>query len=1119
MSASTKITLLTFLLCSLFLSGCKDDYFELNDSYSEEVTVKFTVGMEKSVATRSQDFSVVGPGDYLWAENHPMIGDGTRAHYLTYALYEIKPDGSYLKVPTPDAEGKKSDRHTIYCNFPYDEIPEFTVAKDKDYVMVFWAQGQGDEVRNTYYNVDELQNINARYDTQELEEDQGSGMLISSVGQLNNMDARDVFCASHRFNVNNISQNINIVLHRAVAQVNIGFTKEAWQRLHDNNIDIKQSSISIAQVARRIDLVNNTVVLNTDEDINQSTSYTLAGFSKFRIPEYMEFEVGLNGMKEEMDYEGNRSKYCQRLFVGEEEYIWASMSYVLSAGAFNLDAPDSEAFSTVDIIDIGFYDAEGNDLGLPFKKLYNVPVRRNYRTNIILDEYLNADISVDMQISPDVTNDFNYDEGMLVEGELAPGLSYKINNISNWGLKPGIDFFVSSAHGLKWLADRSNGFDFIEEDIPTWIDKDGTVTTYPAFSSTPDGKNPDLEVYENFVYNLIAGRATLNGGVSEAKFRRNSNGYRVPWSYDHCRFLLVNDIDFALAEPYVREGWIGFSSNLSYIGNDLAGNLNWDWYNGKINTGPNEPLAFKGAIDGQGYTIYNMKIDNRKDFYDPFAEKKTNNHITSRRKLNNAGLVCTGGGGCTIKNLRLYNANIISDWNVGGFVGYYKQSDGGTLLIENCKLENSMVESTDGEFQSPSDDANVGGIAGSLPSEYTIVNTSVINSVIKSGYIGALFTGISSGRGSYKNCVVANCNLIHTEYNKIGTITGKVPNTRKSSDDVLRILIGQDSYDNKKDEVKSAFTVYNNIENEFYGIKYFNNSSISGNESLYGKSEVKDLRLDLFPEISTMYAQNIILASHILGSPSVVNGNVGYGIKVDATTQPERGNSKLTNKRGGVVTGNDGWIFTLAGNKGASLETGNNPIVNVRKDALDKVYGFYFTGDDEGKNEIQVSDIILTGLPTIDYGLFFNKVKMVRLYGVSVYDVMNTISDVNVPDGAEFYSDYCDFRGLVNIGNGYSKVIFNKTVFNIGSGHKDNMQGILDCKSNAEFTDCFFRNEYKIKISKGVSLRLKGCSFGPPSLVEFQSKKILEKYLDTSILDYCTISDPDDEGWITITHF
>lgn len=1146
-------SIVTALLLLLAVSACKDDTF--GEFRGDSATVKVAVNIESGITTRADGLTVVGPADYDFAAKYPMIGDGTRARYLTYALYEDLHDGTYRKVETPDENGQYHHRHEVHTQFPYSGIPEFTVAKNRDYVMVFWAQSKGGAQVNTYYNVSEFQNIIARYDSREVDvEDEANGAEgieneeSYSVGQLNNMDSRDAFCASYRFNINQTTQNINITLRRAVAQVNIGFTKKAWDMLADNNVDVRQTSVSIAQVARRLNLVENKILMTSESDptINGTTSFTIAGFSKQWIPEYWCYNSDLEGQPANEEYFSDPQKYCQRLRTDDDEYIWTSMSYIFSGGTFDLDADDGKEESMVDIIDVKFYDGEGNDLGLPFTRLDNVKVRRNWRTNIILDEYMNVNIVMDMNISPNTINDFNYEAGNLSEGELAPGLSYKRNTNLKWnGFDPGLNFYVSSVRGLKWLADRSNGLDFSEEDIPYWEDENGRHT-YKEFLG--DDGLPSVKKYEDYVFNLVQNMYVISSGVNRGTNRfTRTEGLRVPWNFEECEIYLTCDLDFN-DDPEVAADWHGFNSNLTNKKGENFFPQQQHWtvdnthmsINGRLRpsliynrTDPPAHMGFSGMIDGQGFTIYNMTVDNTQNYRDMNGL----DFMNGWRKLNNSGLICTAGSHATVKNLRLYNAHIKGDWNVGGFVGYYIISDGNfspRLTIENCQIVNSTIESVEGEVMSPSDDANVGAVGGSIRSAFTVKDTSVINCVVNSAYIGGAFIGIPQGSGTYENCVISNVDVIFNEMNDMG-LSGQVPPRNDITDPDMVKVFGRYPAGNLT-EIKSKFKIENVTSNRFFGVKFLwdqNKNDLhatvagirqygvfSADPYAEGFSKgINNLPLRLFPRLSTLYSAGFSVSSHIMGTPSVVEGDKAYGIYIDMKKTPT---IKYTNnltledpisnkdpdlpataQNGEHLKWSDkGWSFKILGETNES-ESMQRYVINVQPEGF--TYGLYFDGNDNN-NDLLVSNLIITGLPTIDYGIFLSDVNDVTLDGLAIYDVRNTIGDAGKgsSNNKRLTIKNCDFRGITAIGTGYASdgVKIENTAFNIGSGISDNIYGRLNAGSDITMTNCRFRTSFRIVPAKGVTLKFKDCKFGPPALQSDQTVAVVRQYVSGG----CTVT-------------
>jgi lysophospholipase L1-like esterase len=139
-------------------------------------------------------------------------------------------------------------------------------------------------------------------------------------------------------------------------------------------------------------------------------------------------------------------------------------------------------------------------------------------------------------------------------------------------------------------------------------------------------------------------------------------------------------------------------------------------------TSGNIPLIFRGVLDGNGYVISGLNIN------DPNTDQ-----IGLVQQLTNG----------TIKNLGIETASINGNANVGGFAGKIM---GGT--VENCYISNSYVEGRD----------HVGSLAGQIESGDNggglIQNCYATATVYSRGYQGGGLVGTSSGNPSGR---IANC--------------------------------------------------------------------------------------------------------------------------------------------------------------------------------------------------------------------------------------------------------------------------------------------------------------------------------------------------------------------------
>ncbi|MCH5235569.1 MAG: hypothetical protein J1E16_09755 [Muribaculaceae bacterium] len=1137
------------LIYGLFVFSCTDgkEMITEGDSYSiikgSKVEIHLKVNLNNlgydRLHTRNvnRDNDGVHNPDYL----NPKIGGGTLATTLIYQLYDN--DGNPVALPNPDSSSDVIGLHQVRVDnrqFPYTDII-FTVDNGKEYTMIFWAQsgekGIGSETRGDwFYDTEDLKNIIVRYDT--MNEETGEG-------QLNNTDSRDAFCAKVKFTGGQPLPEVT--LRRVMAQVNIGFTQELWEKLQASNVEIQKSSIWIANVGRRFNLLKNQVELFSSgnateslEDKPEATDgeedtgkggitwpFTMGAYNINTIPAYMEYP--------ERKESGNNL-----LKIGNNDYQWISMCYILAPGETEEEWVDgisvaNDHGSTVDIVNIQFYDKNGVPYNLPLTELLNVPVKRNYRTNIIVDKLFNATINMDALIGTDSYDDFGMDSDGVYDGELTDGLSYRLSQEpSHWsGISPGLEFYVSSLHGLKWLADRSNGLDFKLRDIPDWmIKKEGWDNL---------DNNQKLEAYEKKVWDILFGtngekRALLKGALDRSYAERNKWGFRMPVTFADCIIYLTNDLDFN-DDPEILRDWHGFSSNMSYFNGDTGtfNNSTGEWY-----MTPNEDLSFdevkesdkdfyytnshtnhihgfRGTFDGQGYTIYNMVINNLNDFYE--TNEFTGEKKYGPRKLHNAGFISTATDYSVIKDLRLYNAYITGDYNIGGFIGYMGNCDGNAnpLEITNCRFVNSCIEGAEPQRYSPSDDANVGGIGGSLSYNHKIIDCQVVNSDIISTFIGGAFVGIPGNDRIYQNNKVFDTNVILTELNNVGTINGAVGRSLWRIGDINDATFFFGASTNIG---TSSFNISHTGDcsiNTFYGIKSApNGSSQSAYPGANGKSEITNLPLELFPDILTEYSQSITMQSHITGIARI-NGGVAYGLKIDVTHQPKTYlGSLISNDQNGNLFFDSSrqWYFTLSGSKyysnplegqqilGEKYERQN--VLLVSTNGLTDVKGIYVCAAenmDYNSNfrHVTIEKMIIAGEPSIDYGLYLDNVKDVVLDHVAIYDVKNAFGDGKVPSGASFKTNECDFRGITNVGAGYAEVKFINTAFNKGSGRTENVVGRLNAKSSATFEECMFRVDYKIIAeNENVVLTFKNCICGPPYNQVALTKENFWKYMDTS---------------------
>ncbi len=306
----------------LLATSCQKDELDAVQT-GNEATVSFTLGVEGGVQTRA-------------------ISDGSTANRLVYAVFDE--EGNRITTIA------KVDKD---ANFPTTE--NITLAKGQTYKVAFWAQNSA----TSAYVLDDDMNLTIDY-----------------TNSANNDENRDAFFKTETFTVTGDAQ-IDVVLKRPFAQINVGVTKADWDAAVASGIEIATSKVVIKNAFTNMDLIDGSVSGETE------VVYDFGATPKSSN------EV----LKVDLDKDGTA-----------EEYHYLSMSYIL------VDAQKS----TLQDLDFTFHPISGNDIVFD-EGLNNVPVQRNWRTNII-GQILTGNI--DFNISIDPIYDGEYNNGTAVPVEL-----------------------------------------------------------------------------------------------------------------------------------------------------------------------------------------------------------------------------------------------------------------------------------------------------------------------------------------------------------------------------------------------------------------------------------------------------------------------------------------------------------------------------------------------------------------------------------------------------------------------------------------------------------------------------------------------------------------------------
>ncbi|HAG32414.1 MAG TPA: hypothetical protein DCL18_03110 [Prevotella sp.] len=198
-----------------------------------------------------------------------------------------------------------------------------TLAKGQTYKVAFWAQKAG----NTAYTVNDNMQVAVNY----------SGA--------NNDESRDAFFNAVEITVkDDVAQTVE--LKRPFAQLNVGSTTADWNAAVNSGAIVTESKVTVKQAATTLNVLDGKV--SGAADVN---------FTYAAKP----------GELLKVDADGDGTK---------EDYEYLSMSYILPN-----DATDGTQ-KTLASAEFTFKAASGTEIVVK-NGLQNLPLQRNYRTNIV----------------------------------------------------------------------------------------------------------------------------------------------------------------------------------------------------------------------------------------------------------------------------------------------------------------------------------------------------------------------------------------------------------------------------------------------------------------------------------------------------------------------------------------------------------------------------------------------------------------------------------------------------------------------------------------------------------------------------------------------------------------
>lgn len=371
----------------LVMMACSDDpaFDNIPGGESDMVDVTFTLTSETNMATRANSVAGGGPGQW-----QATIGKGEKIDMLVYAIYDdtytlltqygqgniAVAGASPFNSLTPalsDSDNSLHKGQTIVNVGPTlanGGSYKITVRlmRNKVYHMAFWAQSS----KTTAYNTNDLEEVTVSYDG------------------LSNDELRDAFCKVETFSVS-ADTDLEVVLTRPFAQINVGVTGPAY-----NNQPVKYSTMSLSGVANEIDVVRNIISGNEKVVFGWNK---LASYVNTDIPDNPTSPVqNEEFLLADLDFDGSIKGY-QTGFPSNTNIIWTETFKYLSMNYVLVSSSSSTVLSEVKIA-LSDNKNGKDDYDLT---LQNVPVRQNWRTNILSGFQRNSTIfnSSDLQIDQD----------------------------------------------------------------------------------------------------------------------------------------------------------------------------------------------------------------------------------------------------------------------------------------------------------------------------------------------------------------------------------------------------------------------------------------------------------------------------------------------------------------------------------------------------------------------------------------------------------------------------------------------------------------------------------------------------------------------------------------------
>ncbi|MDD6019084.1 MAG: hypothetical protein PUD41_01455 [bacterium] len=600
------------------------------------------------------------------------------------------------------------------------------LAKGQTYKVAFWAQ----DADCSAYTVAEDMSVAIDYNG------------------YNNDETRDAFCKTVEIYVaGDMAETVKLT--RPFAQVNVGCTDEDWNAAVNSGITVATSQVTFVDAATKLNVLDGTV------EGAQTVSYTAAA-----IPtETLKVDSNNDGTKEDFHY--------------------LSMSYILpndgTTGSAKTVASASFVFKSI-----------GNDITLS-EGLQNIPLQRNYRTNIVgtfLTSAVNINVIVDSNfegeytVGPALINGVAYPSiqaaidaatpGTVLE--VVPGNYNEVLNLQNVANDITIQPFVMTRSAseevvLSGVNCQRNG-----ENLPTITFKnvtiDNSLATENWFTGTGKcapcvgawGGNLSFENVK-FVVDGTDGKETgvmtwWTTSVGEMTFKNctfegkdNHAEARGMQIYGHYN-IDVEGCTFTTAKRYSLK-YVAQEGCVANLKNNIVKNANYF-----VEIGSEPYKGTKYTINYEGNTLYGA------DLYKEGYANAITTEVVTVNESNNTTIIADG--------LTLCNG-VYSISNANGLFAFAKSVnvDGKTYSGKTVKLT-ADINLNNAEW-TPVGQTGATQFLGTFDGDNHTISNLKINTTDESAhYSSGLFGWLNSA-------IVKNVNISNAEvagHHNVGVIAG-----------------------------------------------------------------------------------------------------------------------------------------------------------------------------------------------------------------------------------------------------------------------------------------------------------------------------------------------------------